>query len=185
MALDQDQLGNARLGYQEVCKSYQSITDTRLKLLGFLPIASGAGIYAVLGDGGSSIPPFAWVAGLFGFLVTLGLFFYELRGLQRSAVLERIGRELELSLGLANGQFSSQPEAQLGGIVDVRGAAWVIYTTVLGGWAYLTFVRNLGTLWAALVAAGVALAVAIWLARRAKDIEARLLAELTSASQPV
>src|SRR5688500_7309641 len=98
MALDQDQLGNVRLAYQEVCKSNQSITDTRLKLLGFLPLTSGVGIYAVLGDGGSSIPPFAWVAGLFGFLITVGLFRYELRGLQRADVLEQIGRELELSL---------------------------------------------------------------------------------------
>jgi hypothetical protein len=167
MALDQDQLGNARLEYQEICKSYQSIGDTRLKLLGFLPLSSGVGIYAVIGDGGSSIPPFAWVAGLFGFLVTLGLFFYELRGLQRSAALERIGRELETSLGLAaTGQFSAQPEGSLGGLVDVRGAAWVIYTTVLGAWAYLTFVRNLGTFWAALVAAAIALIVSFVLARR-------------------
>ena len=99
MALDQDQLGNARLAYQEVGKTYQSIADTRLKLLGFLPLSSGVGIYAVLGDGGASIPPFAWVAGLFGLLVTLGLFFYELRGLQRSAALERSGRSSRRAWG--------------------------------------------------------------------------------------
>jgi hypothetical protein len=181
--VDQDQVANARLAYQEVCKSVQSITDMRLKLLGFLPIASGAGIYAVLGDGGSSIPPFAWVAGLFGFLITLGLFFYELRGLQRSAVLERSGRELEASLGLANGQFSVQPEGHLGGLVDTRAAAWIIYTTVLGGWAYLTFVRNLGTLWAALAAAIVALGVAFWLSQRMRSIAVETRSELSGAGQ--
>jgi hypothetical protein len=175
MALDQDQLGNARLAYQEICKSYQSIADTRLKLLGFLPIASGAGIYAVLGDGGSSIPPFAWVAGLFGFLVTLGLFFYELRGLQRASTLEQSGRELEVSLGLTNGQFGAQPEGYLGGLVDARAAAWIIYTTVMGGWIYLTFVRNVGTFWAALVAAGLALAVAFWLSRLNMSAQPRQL----------
>jgi hypothetical protein len=185
MALDQDQLGNARLAYQEVCKSYQSIGDTRLKLLGFLPISSGVGIYAVLGDGGASIPPFAWVAGLFGFLVTLGLFFYELRGLQRAAALERIGSQLEDSLGLASGQFSTQPEGHLGGLVDVRSAAWVIYTTVLGAWVYLILVRNLGTFWAALAGAVLALVVAFVLAQRMRSMEAQVRAELSSASQTI
>jgi len=181
MGLDQDQLANARLAYQEVCKSYQSVADTRLKLLGFLPIASGAGIYAVLGDGGNTIPPFAWVAGLFGFLITLGLFFYELQGLQRSAALERIGGQLEASLGLANGQFSAQPEAHLGGVV--RGAAWVIYTTVMGGWIYLSLVRNVGSGWAALGGAIVAVVIAFWLTQRLRAIDARAQAELTNASQ--
>jgi hypothetical protein len=181
--VDQDQIANARLAYQEVCKSVQSITDTRLKLLGFLPIASGVGIYAVIGDGGSSIPPFAWVAGLFGFLITLGLFFYELRGLQRAATLERSGRELEASLGLANGQFSVQPEGQLGGLVDARAAAWIIYTTVLAGWAYLTVVRNVGTLWAALAAAIIALAVAFWLSQRMRSIASESRSELRGAGQ--
>jgi hypothetical protein len=166
MALDQDQLANARLAYQEVCKSYQSIADTRLRLLGFLPLSSGAGIYVVLGDGGSSIPPFAWVAGLFGFLVTLGLFFYELRGLQRSDVLEGSGRELETSLGLDNGTFGSQPSASPGGFVNQRTAAWVIYTTVMGAWIYLALIRNLGSLWAALGGAVVAILVAVWLAQQ-------------------
>src|SRR5215207_5063617 len=177
MGLDQDQLANARLAYQEVCKSYQSVADTRLKLLGFLPIASGAGIYAVLGDGGNTIPPFAWVAGLFGFLITLGLFFYELRGLQRSAALERSGRELEASLGLANGQFSAQPEAYPSGFIDPRGAAWVIYTTVMGGWVYLALIRNVGSLWAALGGAIVALMVAAWLAQRMRALEQRTQAD--------
>jgi hypothetical protein len=164
MALDQDQIGNARLAYQEVCRSYQSIADTRLKLLGFLPLSSGIGIYAVLGDGGS-IPPFAWVAGLFGFLITLGLFFYELRGLQRAQALERGGRELEETLGLANGIFTTQVAAPEG-FVNQRTAAWVIYTTVMGAWIYLSLIRNLGGLWAALAGAVVAVLVAVWLGRQ-------------------
>src|SRR3954454_2358555 len=96
---DQEQLASARLAYQEVCKSYQAIVDFRAKLLGFLPLASGAGAFAVLHN--DPIPRWSWVAGAFGFAVTLGLFLYELRGLQRAAALEQAGRELETQLGLA------------------------------------------------------------------------------------
>ena len=76
---DPDQTANARLAYQEVCKSYQAIVDFRVKLLGFLPLATGLGAYGVLGK--DEIPAWSWVAGIFGFLITLGLFLYELRGL--------------------------------------------------------------------------------------------------------
>src|SRR5437868_7384549 len=118
---DADQLANLRLAYQEVCKSYQAIADFRAKLLGFLPLASGAGAYAVLSK--EPIPNWSWVAGVFGFAITLGLFLYELRGLQRAGALEEVGRDLELQLGLL-GQFRDQPEASLRGFVDARGAAW-------------------------------------------------------------
>jgi hypothetical protein len=151
-----------------VRESYDAITDTRFKLLGFLPIASGVGIYAVLGDGGASIPPFAWVAGLFGFMVTLGLFFYELRGLQRGAALERSGRDLEAALGLTNGPFSSEPAAHLKGLVNVRTASWVIYSTVLGAWVYLMLVRNLSSVPAAVVGIIVAVGIAFWFRRSSR-----------------
>ena len=48
--------------------------------------------------------------------------------------------ELEAELNLPNGQFNVQPSGQLHGFVDARGAAWVIYPTVLAGWAYLATV---------------------------------------------
>ena len=161
---DQEQVANARLAYQEVCKSYQAIVDFRAKLLGFLPLASGLGAYAVLSKEPS--PPWEWVAGLFGFMITLGLFLYELRGLQRAAALEQAGRELEVELGVANGQFREQPEPYLRGFVDPRGAAWVIYPTVQAGWLYLIAVGRLGTLLAALLAIVLAVGIGWWMARQ-------------------
>src|SRR4051812_18525460 len=116
---DQDELANLRLAYQEVCKSYQAIVDFRAKLLGFLPLASGAGAFAVLSK--DPIPTWSWAAGAFGFAITLGLFLYELRGLQRAGALEQTGREIEVALGLASGQFREQPAPQLRGFVDPRG----------------------------------------------------------------
>ncbi len=178
---DQAPPENIRMAYQELCKSYQSIIDFRAKLLGFLPLASGAGLFAVLGNGTTPVPYYAWVAGLFGFAITLGLFFYELRGLQRSAAFERTGRELENELGLGNGQFGVQPAAPLHGFVDARGAAWVIYPSVLAAWAYLAGLQQLGVWGAALFGIVVAIALGVWFARRLKAIEAHLAAQVAPA----
>lgn len=41
---------NLRLAYQQVCSSHNAIADFRAKLLGFLPLASGAGIFLLLND---------------------------------------------------------------------------------------------------------------------------------------
>ncbi|MDQ3810163.1 MAG: hypothetical protein M3336_07725, partial [Chloroflexota bacterium] len=131
---DREELVSARLAYQEVCRSYQAIVDFRAKLLGFLPLASGAGAFAVLTR--EPTPAWQWMAGLFGFAITLGLFLYELRGLQRAAALESTGRELEAQIGLSNGQFREQPEPYLRGFVDPRGAAWLIYSAVQASWLY-------------------------------------------------
>jgi hypothetical protein len=157
---------NLRLAYQELCKSYQAIVDFRAKLLGFLPLASGAGFFALLGQGKDPVPYYAWVAGLFGFAITLGLFFYELRGLQRASALEHTGRELEAALGLANAQFSVEPSARLHGFLSPRGAAWLIYPAVLAGWAYIAGLQHLGVFWAAVVGIAIAIAVGVWLSRR-------------------
>jgi hypothetical protein len=172
---------NIRMAYQELCKSYQSIVDFRAKLLGFLPLASGASLFALLGNGKDPVPYYAWVAGLFGFAITLGLFFYELRGLQRSAVLERTGRDLEVELGLDNGQFSVQPAPQLHGFVDARGAAWVIYPSVLAAWAYLAGLQQLGVWWATIFGIIVAIGVGVWFARRFKAIEAHHATQVAAA----
>jgi hypothetical protein len=162
-----------RLAYQELCKGYQSIIDFRAKLLGFLPLASGASFYAMLGVGKDPVPYYAWVAGLFGFTITLGLFLYELRGLQRSGALEATGRKLEAALGLIDGQFTTQPTARLHGFIDAQASAWLIYSAVLAGWAYLAALQRLGVFLATVVGVVVAIAVGIWLAWRLKTIEAR------------
>ncbi len=169
---DQEQLANLRLAYQEVCKSYQAIVDFRAKLLGFLPLASGAGAYAVLSK--EPLPTWAWVAGVFGFAITLGLFLYELRGLQRAAALEQTGREIEIQLGLMSGQFREEPRARLGGWLDARGAAWLIYPSVEASWLYLVGVQRLGTFWAGVFAAIAALAIGWWMARRHTAVQTQM-----------
>ena len=39
-----------RAAYQEVCKSYLAVDDFRAKLLGFLPLVSGTGIFFLLNE---------------------------------------------------------------------------------------------------------------------------------------
>lgn len=42
------QRNNLATGYQELCNSYRAIDDFRAKLLGFLPLATGTGIFLLL-----------------------------------------------------------------------------------------------------------------------------------------
>ena len=85
-SLDKETL---RLVYQEACKNHGAIADFRGKLLGLLPVASGSGVFILLGtlNNQTVLAPI----GLFGVAVTLGLFVYELRGIEDCTMLRRRG----------------------------------------------------------------------------------------------
>src|SRR5215204_7655280 len=106
---------NRRVVYQELCNSYRAIDDFRAKLMGFLPLASGTGIFLLVGTDARNIThethPIFLAVGTFGFFVTLGLFFYELYGVKKCHALTKAGKKLEKELGIAekSGQFSSRP----------------------------------------------------------------------------
>jgi hypothetical protein len=78
--------------YGEICKSHAGITDFRAKLLSLLPIASGAGLILV---GKNMDRPLLTPIGLYGVAVTLGLFWYELRGIQTCKGLREQATQLE------------------------------------------------------------------------------------------
>ncbi|SRR6266536_4094813 len=136
-----------RQQYAEVCKSHDAITDLRTKLLGLLPLAAGTGVFLVLKD--KALAAYLGAIGLFGFAVTLGLFFYELRGMKECLQLRKYGEGLEKALGLTEklkttldltsdpGRFqSTRPE----GITGPQAAGWMIYLAVLGAWLYVSAV---------------------------------------------
>jgi hypothetical protein len=102
-----------------------------------LPLASGAGIFLLLGQLSENQPlPKTLVAvGIFGFLVTLGLFTYELRGIQRCNALIEAGKALEAELGV-QGQFRLRPGA-VNGIIGTTLAARIIYPAVLAAWLFV------------------------------------------------
>src|SRR2546430_13051880 len=125
-----------RMVYQELCTSYHNIAEFRSKLLGLLPFVTASSFVAtMIGDQSKSLPlahlvlPF----GLFGALVTLALFLYEVDNLKRSALLTAQGRTLEKAMHLL-GPFTPGPSS----LFNTRNAAGPLYTTPLSGWVLLS-----------------------------------------------
>jgi hypothetical protein len=126
--------------YQQLCESYRAIDDFRTKLLGFLPLATGGGIFLLLGP--LSDPKTSAVAqqfmvpvGTFGFVITLGLFFYEIYGMKKCGRLIDAGKQIEGQLCIG-GQFLNRPRG-VARLINEPFAAGVIYPAVLAAWTYL------------------------------------------------
>ena len=131
---------NLRTAYQELCTSYRAIDEFRLKLLGFLPFATGVGV-VLLSDALTDdkkrefATQFLKPIGIFGFAITLGLLFYELYGIKKCHRLIEVGKQLEGRL-VDKGQFISRPREAFG-VINEPFAAGVIYPAVLAAWMYL------------------------------------------------
>lgn len=136
--MSMDGAANCRALYERVCTQHDGIAEFRGKLLGLLPIASGAGIFFFFQDSGiaEELRPHLLAIGLFGLAVTTGLFFYELRGIQKCNALIQAARRLEQELSAdIEGAFRSKPRAIWG--VGAETAALIVYPAVGGAWAYL------------------------------------------------
>lgn len=142
-----------RIAYQEVCQNHRAISEFRAKLLTLLPLASGAGIFLLLRNQGSPLDLTHLAAiGVFGFVITVGLFFHELRGILHCLTLIRLGRTLERQLGLNEGRFTQDYEYYnptgslnktrkiLHQLISPIGAAWIIYSSVSVAWLYVAAV---------------------------------------------
>jgi hypothetical protein len=75
------------------------------------------------------------VAGMFGAIVTVGLLFYELKGIQRCIRLYKVGAELESRMDIS-GQFKRWPHSARRFINEPVAAAF-IYSTVLAAWIFI------------------------------------------------
>jgi hypothetical protein len=128
--------------YDQLCLSYRAIDDFRAKLLGFLPLASAGGAFLLLNDvlvdpiKSGVAKPFLQPLGLFGFAITLGLFFYEIYGIRKCHALIQAGVKLECTMGIT-GQFRKRPRNVLL-VINEPFATGVIYPAVLAGWVFLT-----------------------------------------------
>ena len=124
--------------YRELCNSYRAIDDFRTKLLGFLPLATGAGLFFLVTDKAKLdvASPYLGPIGAFGFVITLGLFFYEFYGIKKCGALIGAGRILETELHIYDGQFLKRPHGVLG-FINEPFAAGVIYPAVLSAWTLL------------------------------------------------
>ena len=89
---------NLKTAYAAVLKTHDAIADFRSKLLALLPFATGAGIFFLIKDMPDTITIHLVVIGLSGILVTIGLFFYELKNIQKCRTLIGTGKLLERKL---------------------------------------------------------------------------------------
>jgi hypothetical protein len=144
---------NLRTEYREVCQTHHAVSDFRAKLLSLMPLASGAGIFLLLRKQSEPLDPIHIAAiGVFGFVITLGLFFHELRGILHCSGLIELGKSLEEELELDEGQFTLDykyynPKGNrlivrklVHEIIGPRGAAWIIYPSVCIAWLYVASV---------------------------------------------
>jgi hypothetical protein len=126
--------------YEQLCTSYRAIDDFRTKLLGFLPLATGTGIF-LLAKGLSSeekavLTPIA----AFGFLITLGLFSYEIHGIRKCGALMEAGEQLEGFLAIRGlGQFTQRPQ-NVARLINEPFASGIIYPAVLAAWTFVALV---------------------------------------------
>jgi hypothetical protein len=131
--------------YTQLCESYRAIDEFRAKLLGYLPLVSGAGIFILVGDKAkvADFRQFLPAVGLFGIVVTLGLFAYELFGIKKCGALIDAGKRLEDRF---NGQFKARPDRidrdeKVPFVAHNEPfAAAIVYPAVLAAWTYVALV---------------------------------------------
>jgi len=127
--------------YEQLCNSYRAIDDFRAKLLGFLPLATGTGVFLLITDQAKivSMQNLFKPIGFFGFVITLGLFFYELYGIKKCTCLIKRGKHLEEKvLKVSDGQFATRPPG-VALLINEPFAASLIYPAVLAAWTFLAF----------------------------------------------
>jgi hypothetical protein len=128
--------------YDQLCISYRAIDDFRAKLLGFLPLVSGSGASLLLNDAFTDpaktrfSQQFLHPIGLFGFVVTLGLFCYEIYGIRKCHALINAGRGLEILLGIEDGQFRRRPRG-VAYLINEPFAAGLIYPAAMAAWMFV------------------------------------------------
>src|SRR5215211_749604 len=136
--LETQRTESLRTVYRELCSSYRAIDDFRTKLLGFLPLATGTGLFFLVTDNAKLdvARPYLGPIGAFGFVITLGLFFYEFYGIKKCTHLIRAGIRLEEELNINDGQFTRRPPGVVL-LINEPLAAGLIYPAVLAAWTFI------------------------------------------------
>jgi hypothetical protein len=180
--------------YERVCESYHAVDDLRMKLLGMLPVATGAGVFLLLNSNTDLLGPGQGVAqqretlevflraiGTIGVVFTVGLFAYELFGIKKCHYLLEAGARLEVALGV-KGQFTSRPQALLG-IVNEPFATALIYPASMAAWVFLAVAYSSDARRWALPTAVFVVGLAVTMAVAAgikREAEARFRSEVLS-----
>jgi hypothetical protein len=145
----------------ECSKGYHKVDDFRGKLLGFLPLASGIGVFGSLyvelkKESANEISKNYIALGVFGVLVTLGLLIYELKGITKCMQFIFLGKWIESRMKtnkqtvpeakfqkVTQGYFTELAGKRtiLEPIVTKPVASAIIYSTVIGAWTYVLLLR--------------------------------------------
>lgn len=123
--------------YDQLCQSYRAIDDFRSKLLAALPVVNGAGLFSLI-DKLQSKPakPEVFVAaGVFGALITIGFFAFEIYAIKKCGALITAGKRLEKDANIFNGQFETRPQ-NTAVFINEPFASGVIYPAVIAAWLY-------------------------------------------------
>ena len=171
--------GAVDLLYPEICRSHAGIAEFRARLLALLPLASGGGVFLLLNN--TDTGPTLTAAGVFGFVVTFGLFMYELRGIEDCVMLRARAEFMEdrwLHVAPAGGHYRCRIPGRLHGLVSELGAGWIVYTAVMTSWLYVAgrgaglderLFRGWPWVLAGVGALVVALGVRLWDPRRGQE----------------
>lgn len=145
--LDESAFERLKLDYQETAEYFRELSGARFKLLAIVPAVTGAALATLEPQ---AAPVRIAVLGLFGFLVVLGIAFYDQRNTQLYDAMQIRAKNLEAYLGLPKasnqqfkrgGAFLDRPmrSLKLFGLVDIwhDRALAIVYSTSLAAWAYL------------------------------------------------
>lgn len=170
----------ARLEYEQVGQVFALLTDVRFKLLALVPTVSGAAV-ALLTNADIGRADQCALA-LLGFVVTLGILFYEQRNTQlyNNVIgrLQHLEGTLDLSVAtndLVGGLFASRRREprNLFGVVPMwhdRGLA-LIYAPVLGAWSFAALSALVDPRYAAVGGLVVGVAFFVELERQNGEVE--------------
>jgi hypothetical protein len=133
--------------YDHVCSAYERIDDFRAKLLGFLPVVSGGGLFFLLKQADEAVgqPPsttgdvslLVISGGIIGAIFTLGLLVYEERGIHYCVRLIALGGMLEDRLKIYPGRFRHWPEGGVSRLVNEPVASGIVYSAILAAWSFV------------------------------------------------
>lgn len=81
--------------YEQICENIRFTDEISFKLLGLVPLISGASIIAAVIKGDAQVSPGLFIFSIFGALLTLGIFRWELRNISTCKKLIRCAEVIE------------------------------------------------------------------------------------------
>jgi hypothetical protein len=133
--------------YAETCSSIRATDDISFKLMGILPVLSGATFLTLFIKGPIPLGN-GWLVvalSLFAALITLGLFRWELRNIQRCTWLSKRAEAMEEAMDNdVRPRLSKLPDAP-NGIGKTEAEKWVYSVTILA-WLSIPAVVSAGSL---------------------------------------